>query len=220
MKQNKNKSFFPLILTIIIIAVLAVCVLCFAANQHFQKMDTKFCELESLIELSDQNVTQQSNDSYSKLKLISNYEPFASKFIKSLSQIKIDSSSVELKEITPEVFNLKLFVKISWNDNFNDQQSRSYKHFVLSISHVIEDAFDKQFYSEEKSISVVVDSIEKSSSSRSGMFVKMKISVIEGKVEISEVQKVVDTETKIAKLAVDIERKFMKIDDYEEEEIY
>lgn len=212
-KQKQLGEKIPII-SLIIVATVAFYWLCFAVNHFYQAEEaTEFCSVEDWSDLfieesfndssTEMNVTQQSN---------------SSKLIRSLSEIS--EPPVELFELESDVYWLKLFISISWNEDFDDNQSRPYKNFALSIQHGIEDLYDKQFYSEEKSIAINVDNIERSASDI-GMFVKMKVFVVEGNVEITELKSLVEDQGKVSKLVKEIERKInatAMLDSEDEEE--
>lgn len=190
-KQNKFGHKFPIVcLCFVILTTMAFYWLCFAVNHYYQEDSSlEFYGNEEYADLINEVSVNES--------IIESKQPQlnSSKLIRSLSQTS--ASSEELVELQPNVFRLKLFINISWNENLNDVHSKTYKNLELSIQHGIEDLYDKQFLSENKSIGINVDVIERCGF---GMLVKMKVFAVEGELEIKELKYIVENGERIAQI--------------------
>lgn len=95
------------------------------------------------------------------------------------------------KENSEQVFNMKIFLKIKWIDDFRDRSSKAFESLELLLINGIEDLFDKKFYDLQKSISIRAVEMRRVKKS-GGVMIKTKVTSLEGDIEIEELKTVIE----------------------------
>lgn len=95
------------------------------------------------------------------------------------------------KKNAEQVFNMKIFLKIKWIDDFRDQASKAFRNLELVLINNIEDLFDKKYYEQNKSIEV--DAIEMRRVKKTGgVMIKTKVTSLDADIEIEELKTVIE----------------------------
>lgn len=95
------------------------------------------------------------------------------------------------KKSSEQVFNLKIYLKIKWIDDFRDKASKAFRNLELLLVNGIEDLFDRKFYEQSKSISV--DAVEMRRVKKSGgVMIKTKVTSLDGDIEIEELKMAIE----------------------------
>lgn len=95
------------------------------------------------------------------------------------------------KTNSDQVFNLRIFLKVKWNDDFRDRGSKAFKRLELLLINGIEDLFDKKFEDQNKSIAILAGEMRRVKKS-GGVMIKTKVTSLEGDIEIEDIKTVIE----------------------------
>lgn len=168
-----------IVIGLLMAVVYAICIV--ATKTEFQstgeeKVETRHQSTESgkfLIEVMSSNGNRfvRSGPVFKELKIMELYELH--------------------KKNAEQVFNMKIFLKIKWIDDFRDQASKAFRNLELLLINNIEDLFDKKYYEQNKSIEV--DAIEMRRVKKTGgVMIKTKVTSLDADIEIEELKTVIE----------------------------
>lgn len=185
MTDTIRNSRFPL-LFLIVLSTVSVYALCFLLKSI--RIDVECCSaaveaLKSPEEYPGKHVIQYVISDDIEQEVTSPGSTANANVVESLAFVSKDENKLlTLHQVKQDAFNAKIFLNISWNDDYNKSDNEKLK----DITNDIEDFFDRQFYSMEKSIAVNVQSV---SQLTSGMTMELTVVTVGGRVELEDLQK-------------------------------
>lgn len=168
-----------IVIGLLMAVVYAICIV--ATKTEFQDTDDR-----------EMGTTQQSTESGKFLiELISTK---GNRFVRSgpvVQELKIMELYELQKKNAEQVFNMKIYLKINWIDDFRNQASKAYRNLELLLIGNIEDLFDKKYYAENKSIAV--EAIEMRRVKKSGgVMIKTRVTSLDADIEIEELKMAIE----------------------------
>ncbi|CRL08266.1 CLUMA_CG021058, isoform A [Clunio marinus] len=139
----------------------------------------QFSSIEQKIDMKNEYLLDNEESSPSKTEFMSESIAIEMNFKKPNFKI------VNLSEIDSGVFNLTFVLNIPWTKDFENKFSEKTLTLKYFISHGIEDLYDLQYYSMDKSISANIERVDKEMFLKMlGVCLELEISTIRGEVKI------------------------------------